>query len=114
MLVCVKRDVVHSSTSQLTMVNTIITHRTSMDVDLRDLTHKYTSEDNRVTAGKCGVIEAVVSAMKTHTDNANVCWNGCCAHSNITLNGKCYQTHRTSMSVDLRDSTHKHTHQRTT
>ena len=99
---CVKRDVGHSSTSQI-MVNTVITHRTGMDVCLMDFTHKYTSEDNRVTAGKCGAIEAVVSAMKTHLNNAGVCEKGCGALINITANnGKCHCTHRTSMDVDLR------------
>ena len=64
-------------------------------------------------AGKCGAIEAVVSAMKTHTENANVCEKGCCALQNITINGNAI-THKTDTGVDLRDSTHKHTHQRTT
>ena len=85
-------DVVHFKTSQL-MVNNVITHRTSMGVYLRDSTHKHTLADNRVTAGKCGAIEAVVSAMKTHSDNADVCENGCYALNNITANnGKCHHT----------------------
>ena len=61
---------------------------------MRDSSYKHTSDDNIVTAGKCGAIEAVVSAMKTHTDNANVCEKGCGALINITANnGKyCYHT----------------------
>ena len=73
------------------MVN-IITHRTDMDVYLRDSSCKHTSDDNRVTAGKCGAIEAVVSAMKTHPDNADVCHYGCWALESIVIDGKCYHT----------------------
>ena len=91
MLVCVKMDAGHSLTSQLAMVNAI-THRTGMNVYLRNSPHKYTSEDNKVTAGKCGAIEAVVSAMKTHLNNAVVCEKGCGALQIIAINGKCHHT----------------------
>ena len=76
------------------MVNTAITHRINMDVFLMDFTRKHTLEDNKVTAGKCGAIEAVVSAMKTHLNNTSVCHYGCWALTNFTINnGKyCYYT----------------------
>ena len=89
MLMCVKMDAVHFGASQITMVNIVITHRTSMSVDLRDST----SDDNKVTAGKCGAIEVVVNVMKIHTDNASVCEYGCGALLIITdNNGKYHQT----------------------
>ena len=72
---------------------------------MRDSTHKRTLDDNRVTAGKCGAIDAVVSAMKTHSGNAGVCEKGCGALKNIAFNnGKYHHTQN-----DFRDSTHKHT-----
>ena len=44
--------------------------------------------DNKVRAGGVGAIEAIVSAMKTHIDDAGVCEAGCGALSNITVNSK--------------------------
>ena len=68
-------------------------HKTSTNANLRVFTYKHTLDDNRVTAVKCGAIDAVVSAMKTHSDNAGVCGEGCGALINITDNGKyCYHT----------------------
>ena len=43
--------------------------------------------DNKVEAGRAGAIEAIVSAMKTHINNAGVCEQGCGALRNITVNG---------------------------
>ena len=44
--------------------------------------------DNQVRAGGAGAIEAIVSAMKKHKDNAGVCKQGCCALARITyMNG---------------------------
>ena len=34
------------------------------------------TDDNRVMAGRAGAIETVVSAMKTHSNNAGVCEQG--------------------------------------
>ena len=48
---------------------------------------KNTLDDNKVIAGKCGAIEAVVNAMKRHIDNSPLCQNGCGALNNITTNG---------------------------
>ena len=42
--------------------------------------------DNKVMAGRAGAIEAIVSAMKTHINNAGVCKQGCGALRNITVN----------------------------
>ena len=47
-----------------------------------------TTADNQVKAGECGVVETIVSAMKTHMNNAGVCEQGCWALWNITVNGK--------------------------
>ena len=44
--------------------------------------------DNQVKAGRAGAIDVIVSAMKTHNNNAGVCEAGCGALWNITLNGK--------------------------
>ena len=38
-------------------------------------------------AGGAGAIDVIVSAMKTHIDNAGVCGQGCKALGNITVNG---------------------------
>ena len=85
---CVKMDAVHLTTLQ-SMVN-VITHRTSTDVYLGGFTFKHALDNNRVIAGKCGAIEAVVNTMKAHPGNAGACHYGCCALGNITAdNGKC-------------------------
>ena len=34
-------------------------------------------DDNEIKAGKVGGIEAVVKAINTHIDNADVCKRGC-------------------------------------
>ena len=39
-------------------------------------------------AGAAGGIEAVVKAINTHINNANVCYQGCGALWNMTFNGK--------------------------
>ena len=43
--------------------------------------------DNKVMAGRAGAIDVIVSAMKTHSNNAGVCEQGCVALINITVNG---------------------------
>ena len=43
--------------------------------------------DNQAKAGGAGAIDVIVSAMKTHIDNAGVCEQGCRALWNITVNG---------------------------
>ena len=46
------------------------------------------TDDNKVRAGGTGAIEAIVSAMKTHIDNAGVCEAGCGALARIAyMNG---------------------------
>ena len=42
--------------------------------------------DNQVKAGRAGAIDVIVSAMKTHSNNAGVCEAGCWALINITFN----------------------------
>ena len=88
MLMYVKMDVEHFKTLQLMTVNTI--HRTSMNTKERDGNSQCTSDDNKVIAGKCGAIEAIVSTMKTHIDNADVCRYGCGTLQNIATIGKYY------------------------
>ena len=68
--------------------------KTCMSVNLRihRKKHTHTLDGNCIIAGKCGAIEAIADAMKTHSDNANVCQNGCNALTNITANGKCCRT----------------------
>ena len=44
-------------------------------------------------AGGVGAIEAIVSAMKTHIDNADVCEQGCGSLKNITKNNGTSHTH---------------------
>ena len=46
---------------------------------------KWTAE-NRVKAGVTGGIEAVVKAISTHIDSANVCFAGCGALNNMSFN----------------------------
>ena len=48
-------------------------------------------DDNRSIAGKVGAIEAIVKAMNTHINNANLCENGCGALTNIAINGNLFQ-----------------------
>ena len=43
--------------------------------------------DNKVMAGRAGAIDVIVSAMKTHSNNAGVCEQGCGALGNIIMNG---------------------------
>ena len=43
--------------------------------------------DNQVKAGRAGAIDVIVSAMKTHSNNAGVCEAGCGALNSITFNG---------------------------
>ena len=45
------------------------------------------TDDNQVKAGEAGAIDVIVSAMKTHSNNAGVCYYGCGALRNITANG---------------------------
>ena len=45
------------------------------------------TDDNKVMAGRAGAIDVIVSAMKTHSNNADVCGAGCAALRNITVNG---------------------------
>ena len=44
-------------------------------------------DDNRAIAGQARAIEAIVKAMNTHADNADVCIRGFEALRNITING---------------------------
>ena len=46
--------------------------------------------DNKVNAGRAGAIDVIVSAMRTHSNNAGVCEAGCGALKNITANGTLY------------------------
>ena len=43
-------------------------------------------DENQVNAGTVGGIEAVVKAVNTHIDNADVCEQGCGALWNMTCN----------------------------
>ena len=45
-------------------------------------------DENEVKAGAAGGIETVVKAISTHIDNADVCFRGCGALCNMTINGK--------------------------
>ena len=46
------------------------------------------SADNRVRGKRCGAIEAIVSAMKTHIENAGACEAGYEALLNFIVDGK--------------------------
>ena len=46
------------------------------------------TDENKVKAGAAGGIKAVVKAINTHINNADVCEKGCCALSNMTVNCK--------------------------
>ena len=48
---------------------------------------KWTAENQR-RAGVAGGIEAIVKAMTTHIDNADVCQRGCGAFCGVTVSGK--------------------------
>lgn len=41
---------------------------------------------NKVKAGECGAIDAIVNTMKTHINNADICYRGFRALLNITSN----------------------------
>ena len=43
-------------------------------------------ENNKTKAGQAGAIEAIVSAMKAHVENADACHSGFNALLNITFN----------------------------
>ena len=49
------------------------------------------TDENKVKAGAVGGIEAVVKAINTHIDNANVYQFGCGALANMTT-GNCKNT----------------------
>lgn len=49
-----------------------------------------TTDDNKIKAGKSGAIDVILSTLKTHITNPDVCSNGCGALWNITYNGKPY------------------------
>ena len=49
------------------------------------------TDDNKVNAGRAGAIDVIVSAMRTHSNNAGVCEQGCWALRNITANGTSQQ-----------------------
>ena len=49
--------------------------------------HLEFTADNKVKAGGAGAIDVIISAMKTHSNNAGVCEQGCGALRNITVNG---------------------------
>ena len=51
--------------------------------------------DNQVKAGRAGAIDVIISAMKTHSNNAGVCEKGCGALWNITANNGTSQQHTT-------------------
>ena len=51
------------------------------------------TDDNKVMAGGAGGIDVIVSAMKTHSNNAGVCYYGCGALINITANNGTSQQH---------------------
>ena len=50
-------------------------------------------------AGRAGAIEAIVSAMKTHIDNAGVCEQGYRALGNIAFNNGTSHTHTYTYTV---------------
>lgn len=46
------------------------------------------SVPNIVQAGKLGINELMVKAIRTHIDNAKICEHGCDILSNLSLDGK--------------------------
>lgn len=48
-------------------------------------TTKQILDENKVIAGKCGAIDVILNAMKTHIDSASVCFTGCGALFSISL-----------------------------
>lgn len=42
-------------------------------------------DDNKVRVGECGAIDVILSAMKNHSNNADVCNNGCGVFWNIAV-----------------------------
>ena len=49
-------------------------------------------------AGEAGAIEVIVSAMKTHANNSDVCEQGCWALCVITVNGTSHKMHNSIKS----------------
>ena len=47
-------------------------------------------------AGEAGAIDVIISAMKTHSNNADVCFVGCGALWAITLNGTSHTLKQTN------------------
>ena len=70
----------HHSEWYITITQTITT------TQCNDIPLGFTA-DNQVKAGRAGAIDVIVSTMKTHSNNAGVCENGCGALKNITANG---------------------------
>ena len=50
-------------------------------------------------AGAAGGIEAVVKAINTHINNADVCYRGCGALCNMTVNGKAIDTTKSTNEI---------------
>ena len=72
----------HHSEWYITTTHNIITTTTRCNDNFTGFT-----DDNQVKAGEAGAIDVIVSAMKTHSNNAGVCEQGCRALGNITANG---------------------------
>ena len=53
--------------------------------------HDTTTAINQKKAGECEAIEVILSAMKTHMNNVDVCENGCLALCIITANNGKHQ-----------------------
>lgn len=47
-----------------------------------------TVDDNKARVGECGGIDVIVSVMKTHMNNSEICQQGCGTFMNIMNNGK--------------------------
>ena len=62
-----------------------ITHNMTTTTRCNGISLGFT-DDNKVKAGRAGAIDVIVSAMKTHSNNADVCEQGCGALWAITLN----------------------------
>ena len=77
-------DAGHSGTSQR-MVHHKNTQHNTTTTQCND-TFTGLTDDNRVKAGRAGAIDVITSAMKTHSNNAGVCEQGCRTLNNITYN----------------------------
>ena len=93
MLVCALLDAGHSIISQRKMVHHNNTQHNTTTITTTQCNDTFTgfTADNKVKAGRAGAIDVIISAMRTHSNSADVCEAVCRALWNIAANGTSQQ-----------------------